>query len=225
MVSKKEIVIRLILSAIIGAFIGAEREVSNRPAGLRTHILVSVSSTLIMLVSIDGFYDVETGMRAGDPFRLAAQVVSGIGFLGAGTIIKTGSNIKGLTTAASLWASAGIGLAIGSGYYLGGLLTAAIVLLTLMSLRLLERRAFKMKHIVLEIISSNRSGIIGEITTLLGRYNIKIKDISMIDNEYDDDGGVLELELIMKVPKKLDINNLMTEIYEIDGVFNVIFDK
>lgn len=225
MVSKNEIVIRLILSAIIGAFIGAEREVSNRPAGLRTHILVSVSSTLIMLVSIDGFYDVETGMRAGDPFRLAAQVVSGIGFLGAGTIIKTGSNIKGLTTAASLWASAGIGLAIGSGYYLGGLLTAAIVLLTLMSLRLLERRAFKMKHIVLEIISSNRSGIIGEITTLLGRYNIKIKDISMIDNEYDDDGGVLELELIMKVPKKLDINNLMTEIYEIDGVFNVIFDK
>lgn len=224
-VSKKEIIIRLILSAIIGAFIGGEREVSNRPAGLRTHILVSVSSTLIMLVSIDGFYDIETGMPVGDPFRLAAQVVSGIGFLGAGTIIKTGSNIKGLTTAASLWASAGIGLAIGSGYYLGGLVTAGIVLLTLMSLRVLERRTFKTKHIVLEIVSSNRSGIIGEITTLLGKYSIKIKDISIIENEYDDEDGVMEMKLMMKVPKKIDISSLITEIYEIDGVFNAVFHK
>ncbi len=226
MVSQKEIVIRLVLSAIIGALIGAEREVSNRPAGLRTHILVSVSSALIMLVSIDGFYDVETGLRVGDPARLAAQVVSGIGFLGAGTIIKIGNNIKGLTTAASLWASAGVGLAIGNGYYLGGLLTAGIVLLTLMSLRILERRVFKTKYRTLEIVNSNRSGIIGEIATLLGKYGVSIKDISILDNEYDEEEqGIMEMELIIKVPKKFDLNGFISEIYEIDGVFKVAFDK
>lgn len=140
MVSKNEIIIRLILSAVIGGLIGTEREASNRPAGLRTHILVSLGSTLIMLVSIEGFYDIETGLWVGDPVRLAAQVVSGIGFLGAGTIMRTGDRIKGLTTAASLWVCSGIGLAIGNGYYLGGLLTAGIALVTLMSLGNFEKK-------------------------------------------------------------------------------------
>src|SRR5699024_4075002 len=134
---------------LIGDLIGVEREVNNRPAGFRTHILVSVSSALMMLVSINGYIDAETGLRTGDSARLAAQVISGMGFLGAGTIIKTGSNIQGLTTAASLWTCAGTGLAIDNGYYLRGLLTSIIVLFTLMSLSSFEKKIAKKKYKVL----------------------------------------------------------------------------
>lgn len=226
MVSKTQVILRLILSAIIGGLIGMEREVNNRPAGLRTHVLVSVSSALIMLVSIDGFYDMETGLRVGDPARLASQVVSGIGFLGAGTIIKTGSNIKGLTTAASLWACAGVGLAIGNGYYLGGLLTAGIVLFTLISLGSFERKISKAKYKKLAIISTNRSGLIGEIGTLLGRYDMSIKDIYIVDSEIEDDEEniFMEIHFMIKVRKNFNPNNFFREIYEIEGILEAIFD-
>lgn len=223
MISNKEIIIRLILSAIIGGSIGIEREVNNRPAGLRTHVLVSVSSALIMLVSIDGF----SGLQGGDPARLASQVVSGIGFLGAGTIIKTGSNIKGLTTAASLWACACVGLAIGNGYYLGGLLTATIVLFTLMSLRPIEKRIFERKYKTLEIISTNRPGLIGEIGVLLGKHDIVIKDINIVDSEIEDEEEciIMEVHFMVKVGKTFNTNNFFREIYEIDGVFEAVFDE
>ena len=122
MIGYPEILARLLISTVLGGIIGIEREASNRPAGFRTHILVSVGSTLIMLVSM---YAIP---QPADRARIAAQVVSGIGFLGAGTILRTGNHIRGLTTAASLWVCAGIGLAIGSGYYFGGVVTAMIVL-------------------------------------------------------------------------------------------------
>lgn len=227
MISQGEVVLRLIFSAIIGGLIGIEREVNNRPAGLRTHILVSVGSTLIMLVSIDGFYNPNTGLPIGDPARLASQVVSGIGFLGAGTIMRTGNNIKGLTTAASLWVCGGIGLAIGSGYYLGGLLTVGIVLLTLMSLGFFEERIFKDKYKTLEVISENRTGLIGEIGTLLGKYDIIIRDISIVDsnmiNEFDED-EILEIHFMIKIPSTFDANKFICEVYQIDGVFKTSFD-
>ncbi|MCR2045384.1 MgtC/SapB family protein [Anaerosalibacter massiliensis] len=225
MISHKEIIIRLILSAITGGLIGVEREVNNRPAGLRTHILVSVGSALMMLVSIDGFYDVETGLRTADSARLAAQVVSGIGFLGAGTIIKTGSNIKGLTTAASLWACACVGLAIGNGYYLGGLLTSVIILFTLMSLRSIEKRIFKGKYKKLEIISINRPGLIGEIGMLLGKHDIIIKDINIVDGEIEDreEHGTMEIHFMVKVRKNFNPNNFFREIYKIEGIFEALF--
>jgi len=144
MILYQEIVLRLVLSAFIGGLVGMEREASNRPAGLRTHVLVSLGACLIMLISIDGFHNSGLFYKS-DPARLAAQVVSGIGFLGAGTILRTGNTIKGLTTAASLWVCAGIGLAIGSGYYVGGLTTAAIVLFSLKGLSGIEKKFFKKK--------------------------------------------------------------------------------
>ncbi|MGN9165840.1 MgtC/SapB family protein [Tissierellaceae bacterium HCP3S3_D8] len=227
MISQREIILRLILSAIIGGLIGIEREVNNRPAGLRTHILVSVGSALIMLVSIDGFYNPSTGLPIGDPARLASQVVSGIGFLGAGTIMRTGNNIKGLTTAASLWVCGGIGLAIGSGYYLGGLLTVGIVLLTLMSLGFFEERLFKVKYKTFEVVSTNRAGLIGEIGTLLGKHNVIIRDISIIDNElknkYNED-EVLETYFMIKIPSVFNVNKFVCEVYQIDGVLKTSFD-
>ena len=101
------------LATLLGALVGLERERQGKSAGLRTHALVCLGSALITIVSIHGFGPVGPGLR--DPARVAAQVVSGIGFLGAGTIMREGLSIRGLTTAASLWTTAGIGLAIGSG--------------------------------------------------------------------------------------------------------------
>ncbi|HBL37110.1 MAG TPA: methyltransferase, partial [Firmicutes bacterium] len=107
------------VATLLGAVIGLEREQHGRPAGLRTHILVALGSCLIMLVSIYGF----PSGTGSDPARLAAQVVSGIGFLGAGTILRDGTSIRGLTTAASLWVVAGIGLAAGTGFYWAAAIT------------------------------------------------------------------------------------------------------
>lgn len=228
MTAEIEIIKRLVLSAILGGLIGVEREVNNRPAGLRTHILVTLGSTLIMLLSIDGYYLLGGEIAQGDPFRLAAQVVSGIGFLGAGTIMRTGNNINGLTTAASLWVSAGIGLAIGAGYYLGGIVTVVIVLLALTSLGFLEKGVLKRKYKTIEVISTNRPGIIGQIGTLFGKYHISIKDIIIIDSDYDEDDededGIMETHFLVKIPSNFNISIFGREIYETNGVMNVVFE-
>lgn len=219
MISRMEIVKRLVLSAIVGGLIGTEREINNRPAGLRTHILVTLGSTLVMLVSIDGF-------QLGDPSRLAAQVVSGIGFLGAGTIMRTGNNISGLTTAASLWVCAGIGLAMGAGYYLGAIFTTTIVLVTLMSLGPFEKMILKKRYRAVEIVATNRPGIIGQIGVLFGKYYISIKDINILsaDSEYDEDNGIMEIRFLIKTPNDFNINTLYKEIYQIHGVISVSFE-
>lgn len=227
MIGSAEIIKRLLLSAFIGGLIGVEREVNNRPAGLRTHILVTLGSTLVMLVSIDGLYRVGNGVVISDPYRLAAQVVSGIGFLGAGTIMRTGNNINGLTTAASLWVSAGIGLAIGTGYYLGGILTGFIVLITLMSLGLIEKKFFKKKYKTIEVVGINRPGLIGEIGTLFGKNHISIKDISILSDNYkgkENADKLMEVHFIVKIPNNFNLNLFDIEIYRIYGVENVVFE-
>lgn len=221
MIPPIEIIKRIIMSAVIGGLIGMEREVNNRPAGLRTHVLVTLGATLIMLISIDGFNFLGSE-RLGDPARLAAQVVSGIGFLGAGTIMRTGNNINGLTTAASLWVSAGIGLGIGAGYYLGSIVTGGVVLLTLMSLGFFEKRVLNKRYRTIEIVATNRPGIIGQIGVLFGNYHISIKDITILDND-DDEGGLMEIRFIIKTLNTFDTYNFYKEIYEIPGVINVTY--
>lgn len=228
MILNYEIILRLILSAIIGGLIGMEREVSNRPAGLRTHVLVTLGSTLIMLVSIDGFFF--QGVRIGDPSRLAAQVVSGIGFLGAGTIMKTGDRIQGLTTAASLWVSAGVGLAVGSGYYLGAIVTSVIVLGTLMSLKLFEKRIESRRYKPISIIVLSRPGIIGQIGVVFGNHNVSIKDINIIggknykNNDEEDEYGTLEIFFLVKCPNDLNQMDFYKDVYEIHGMVELVFD-
>ena len=222
-----EIILRLILSAILGGLIGTEREISNRPAGLRTHILVTIGSTLIMLVSIDGFYILGNGVLTGDPARLAAQVVSGIGFIGAGTIMRTGNNIMGLTTAASLWVSAGIGLAIGAGYYLGAIVTAGIVLLTLMSLGVLEKRRVMRKYKEIEVVGLNRPGLIGNIGTLFARYGISIRDIKIVSNEFQcaDEEAIMRIHFLVKIPSGFNKEDFNIEIFQLPGIISVNFDN
>lgn len=125
-----ETIIRLLISGVVGAAIGYERESSRRPAGFRTNMLVAVGACLMMILSIQ----IGLQYEGSDPSRVAAQVVSGIGFLGAGTIITKGGDVKGLTTAATLWVNAGIGMTIGAGLYFAGITTAIIVLLALVFL-------------------------------------------------------------------------------------------
>lgn len=138
MVTDIEIIKRLLIALILSGLIGLERETHGRAAGLRTHILVCLGSSLIMLTSIY-IFDIYKGLASVDPSRIAAQVVSGIGFLGAGTIIRFRASVKGLTTAASLWAVAGIGLAVGCGFYQGAYVTTLLVLVTLFLLNKIEK--------------------------------------------------------------------------------------
>lgn len=201
MITNKEIIFRLILSAIVGGLVGMEREANNRPAGLRTHILVTLGSSLIMLMSMNGFHNLP---NVGDPARLAAQVVSGIGFLGAGTILRQGNSIKGLTTAASLWVCAGIGLAIGGGYYVGGLATVVIALFSLMSLGAFERKIRSEIHKVLVLQCRERPGLIGDIGHMIGSYNATIRDIRIVRNVGSDD--MLTLTDLVEFEEKIELH-------------------
>ncbi|SMP67323.1 MgtC/SapB family protein [Anoxynatronum buryatiense] len=226
MISTTELILRLVLSAVIGGFIGMEREANNRPAGLRTHVLVTVGSALIMLLSMYGFTHLTAADR-GDPARLAAQVVSGIGFLGAGTILRTENKVSGLTTAASLWVCGGIGLAIGNGFYLGGLVTAVVVLFTLRSLGVLEKKFFKKKYRVLIIQFYERPGLIGDIGQIMGNNSILIKDIRMVSEEEleseDEDEGpgmITEAYFAVKLPAKYVGKKFFSELMAVSGMIS-----
>ena len=138
-----DVVLRIGVAGALAGSIGLERELRDREAGLRTHLLVGVGAALFTLVSAYGFSDFRYGVGTGftlDPTRVAAQIVTGIGFLGAGAIIRQGLSIRGLTTAATLWVVAAIGMAAGAGYYSGAVVTTVLVLLALWPLRIIEHR-------------------------------------------------------------------------------------
>lgn len=144
MLTDWQVVQRLVLSVILSSAIGLERQVHRRTAGLRTHILVSLGSCLIMLTSLYVF-DIYKNQAVVDPTRIAAGVIAGIGFLGAGTIIREEAGVKGLTTAACLWVVSGIGLAVGCGFYSAGVTTTALTVIVLFFLRRLEQVALGQK--------------------------------------------------------------------------------
>ena len=144
-----DVLVRLVVAAALGGAIGIERELRERQAGFRTHLLVCVGSALFTLVSAYAFVDFRYGFRSGitlDPTRIAAQIVTGIGFLGAGAIIRQGITVRGLTTAAGLWVAAAIGMAAGAGYFVGALLATAVALVGLGPLRLVEGGLVKLRR-------------------------------------------------------------------------------
>lgn len=136
-----ESVIKIIIAVVIGGFIGLERESASRPAGFRTHILVCVASAMVMDINLQ----LAQNFVNADPMRLGAQVISGMGFLGAGTIIKEGATVKGLTTAAGLWSVACLGLVIGAGFYLMAVFAALVMMMTLKTFNQLEIKFSKQK--------------------------------------------------------------------------------
>lgn len=190
----EEMLVRIAIAVVAGGAIGYEREYKNRPAGFRTHILVCVGACVISLVQVtmneEIIYRVllnpnlENVLRA-DYGRLSAQVISGVGFLGAGTIIHNKGSIKGLTTAATLWLVACLGIAIGYGYYFIGITGLIISVLVLISLKRIQIRLFYTSvHLQLEIILKNTSGIMNEIDNYFNRKNIYIENL-VISTEQD----------------------------------------
>lgn len=197
------IIIRLCLVALIAGIIGSEREFKSRPAGVRTHVLVGIGATVIALIQQGIEHEALqwalsnpnlVGVIRSDPARLIAQVVSGIGFLGAGTIIVQRRSIKGLTTAASLWATAGLGIAIGMGYYaiaIGGCIAIMVTLVLL-------------KRIV----------IINPIKKIEVRY-IHQKETSAYIQNYFSDNGILVKDVDMSV-EIMDDRRVYTNIYDVE---------
>jgi len=189
--------LRLVVAAGLGAAVGVEREVREREAGIRTHLLVSLGSALFTIVSAYGFHEfLSSGapvVRA-DPTRIAAQIVTGIGFLGAGAIIREGISVRGLTTAASLWVVAAVGMAAGAGYYWPAVAVTLLTLLALWPLRglawiALERARPPEKRLIVELKEGS------SVKGLLDR----VPDVRQVDVEEERDRRVVTLELVNPV--------------------------
>lgn len=179
------VTIRIFLAAFLGAIIGIEREIKNRAAGFRTHIIVSVGACLIMLIGIDGIGEFSPD-KARDTARIAGQVVSGIGFLGAGTILQKRDKVSGLTTAATLWLSAAIGLAVGIGYYEGAIIATAICLITLISLKwvsdIINKRTTRSYIMIFDSSNFDQD----EFINYAEKEGIEVRKLDIIDEDTDD---------------------------------------
>jgi putative Mg2+ transporter-C (MgtC) family protein len=201
-----DMIIRLCLGFAAGAIIGFERSSQRQVAGLRTHILIATGSTLLMLLSICLPQRLGYSLQPGDPSRIAAQVVSGIGFLGAGAIIRLGNNIRGLTTAASLWFVAAVGLVIGSGMFVVAGCAVALGLVTLILLSVIEKKIFpSVRHKLLEISYKDNSSNTRKALDLVKNAGVKIQ--SMDVNHGSKDKGS-KLSLLVTIPHTVDVASL-----------------
>ena len=208
---------RLMLALVLGSVIGFERQHRKKTAGLKTHALVSLGSCLVTILSINLYAGVQ-GLTNADPARLAAQVVSGIGFLGAGAIIKEGPTVKGLTTAASLWVVASVGLAAGAGAITGAVVTTVLVVLSLEILPKLEKLIPQGPSVNNLIIHSvEKPGQIGRIGACLGNMGIGISQISIEDAE----GGRITIFVHVNLPERVRADYMIAELSNIEGVLSI----
>ena len=178
-----DLLLKLLLAVLFGGAIGLEREINGKPAGLRTNILICVGSALLMDLSIT--IGMQDGTRFGDPARLAAQVVSGIGFLGAGTIMQARGAVIGLTTAATLWVVAAIGLTVGAGHYLEGAGATALVASVLTGLGAVEKRLLQARRTVGATIRATRGTAFEEIDQVLTAVGIQVQSKQIFDHPED----------------------------------------
>ena len=208
------IVLRIVLAVLCGGAIGLERGLKNRPAGMRTYMLVCVGSCLIMLTN--QYIHQVTG--TGDPMRLGAQVVSGIGFLGAGTIVVTRHNqIKGLTTAAGLWSAAGVGLALGVGFYEAALIAGLAIFTVLTLLQRWDDRMHS-KTRVLELYVELEAGTtVGAFIRGVRDLELEISNVQM-DQEVSKENNTRGLIATLKAKKRCKHVELMDQIRQIEGV-------
>lgn len=214
---------RLTLATVLGLLVGIERERREHAAGMRTHAVVSVASALIMLVSAYGFP--EHGNYQFDPMRLAAQVVSGIGFLGAGVIIFRRNVVHGLTTAASVWAVAGVGLAVGSGLPITASIGTAFLLFIQGGLRPVKRRLFQETPRDQEIILSvsQSKGVLKAVRKIAtGTPGFALLSLSF-DDSTEDSAGIVRLRLGVDDPE--DMLMIIQQLQDIAGVTNLTWEN
>lgn len=205
----------LMLSVLLGSFIGYEREVHGKTAGLRTHALVSFGAAILTIISIKGMGPWE-GIR--DPGRIVGQMVAGIGFLGAGTIMRDGLSIKGLTTAASLWSTCFIGIAVGLGMLQYAAVGTLLVVLILAQLSKVERIIGTRASSLLRVSAMDRPGLLGDIAAIFGRNSISINR-SEITTDVETGLVLIELQL-NRMSKGKRIADICSEIKQVPGVRN-----
>ncbi len=207
------IILRLLMAVIFGGVIGFERGRAGRPAGLRTHILVCLGSTLAIMTNQYVFQE----YNIGDPTRLAAQVISGIGFLGAGTIIVTGRHqVKGLTTAAGLWATACMGLAIGIGFYKAAIFSCLLIVFSTIVLHRFDNIMLSKSKILDIYIEIQRTTVITDVLDKIKADNISIDSIEMVRASYDTNAVAAIMTLRLKHKRvRLEV---IANICDIEGV-------
>lgn len=217
-----DILVRLLVAAALTGAIGLERELRERAAGLRTHMLVGVGSALFTIVSAYGWGDFRFSTAEGvvfDPTRIAAQIVTGIGFLGAGAIIRQGLSVRGLTTAAGLWVVAAIGMAVGAGYYSAALIATGIVLIGLGPFRWLEGGAtlarFRRAGRTLEIDLA-REHSISDALALVDDRRVRISRV-----EFEDQRDRRRLRVDLDVPLGTAAERLVEDLGALEGVLAV----
>ena len=204
---------KLILIVFLSGFVGWERESWSKPAGFRTHVLVGISAVLVMICG-DFLYK----QNGADPTRIPAQLLSGIGFLGAGTILRDGYNVKGLTTAAGLLSVTCIGLAVGAGYYLGAIIATAVVYVVLSYSHILSDKLEHNNFLNLEITAKNPRIILEDIRDILKNYELQIFKVKIFDSKEEDH---ISLTLKYKTEIRININEIISHIAEINDVKEV----
>ena len=212
MVIEWEVLFKLLLALVLGGLVGYERERAHRPAGLRTNILVCVGSTLVVL--LESFYhDTHTGVS--DHLRMASQVVTGIGFLGAGTIIQTRSAVRGLTTAATIWVTAAVGMAIGVGFYSASLIVVIVEVLSLRLLKKLETSLAMKGGRMLMINGESKGDFARKLSEVLGELNVSVLDIRLSISRNR------AMETTVRIPAHVDLDLLVERVIKIEGVQRV----
>lgn len=217
LVSEWELFLRLTLACVLGGIIGYERQSRRKSAGLRTNVLVCLGSCLIMVLSEALYFNVE-GRTNADPARLAAQVVSGIGFLGAGAIMKEGLTVTGLTTAACLWVVSGVGLAVGAGYYSGALFTTALIFATLGTLSRIDEWVMHEKNLLITIHTKDKPGQLMHISSCIDDLQLKIRDVKV---KGADEAETLIIEMEVYNQRALKNVIVLDAVKRIDGVVSV----
>ena len=218
------ILIKLFLAALAGGLVGLEREKHGRPAGMRTNLLVSLGACTIMIISEAfylkyGMYGGETTLRL-DPSRTAAQIVTGIGFLGAGVIIKEGATVRGLTTAASLWVVAGLGMAFGMGFFSLGAISTVLVIISLIFLRKLDPVIKKDRYLTLSVTGRRRDNLFDELMELVKEMGLKASDISsqvdLLENE-------IFIKMVLTRQQKRVGQELAAAVEKLEGIKKIFY--
>jgi putative Mg2+ transporter-C (MgtC) family protein len=215
MIQDSEIVIRLLLSAFLGMIIGYERERQNQPAGLRTHTILAIGSCLAMTMSINLAMQFKP-VVSGDPARLAAQVISGIGFLGAGAILRYGTTVKGLTTATSLWTMAIVGLAVGAGHYFAAIAATSALLLVLTLLNLLEKKVIRSyTTLPVTVTAHNQPALANNLQSMMKSLNKKVLSTSL---EQDLENQLTTVTLVIKAMEDEGLEDLHQALSTLPGI-------
>lgn len=213
-ITNHDIIMRLLIALIVGGLTGLERERSHQFAGFRTHILVSVGSCITSITSLSLFFQYNSYSNI-DPARLSAQVLSGVGFLGAGAILKTSNGIRGLTTAAGIWATACIGIAVGYGYYILAISAWLFVMITLYILKNIDKMIFKKKQTIFNIKTDNIE-IISSIYEMFQRSQISVKNI-----EINSDTSNIKINLLTVHDRRIVLDEVIKELSKLKNIISI----